>query len=157
MGSLFWFVVGNSVAFTLPSDGYGFLSAAIMLMTTVISDSMVIVGALNLVYHPHTTWRVLGALAASLSLLTVLHLLIFLVTIGRKTQRSERRNAVEGELKGRLGDSSLRLLSTPWLMQQGASYVLRRRQELPEEAFVSPAVALNLLHRRRMAVLSCET
>jgi len=43
-----------------------------------------------------------------------------------------------------LATSAVRLLSAVWLTAQGSKYVLRRRQDLPEEAFISTETAVEL-------------
>lgn len=65
--------------------------------------------------------------------------------------------AVSGRLRARLADGSVRLLSVRWLLDPargGSLAALPRRQELPEEAFVSPAEAVQLLDAGRVAALS---
>ena len=69
--------------------------------------------------------------------------------------------AVEGELPARLADgqghaasTTIRLLSVRWLLAQPTDYVLRRRQELPDEAFVEPEEARRLLQSGRVGALS---
>jgi hypothetical protein len=55
-----------------------------------------------------------------------------------------------------LADSTLRLLSAEWLRNRPAGFVLARRQELPDEAFVSSEHARSLFeaHDRRVGALS---
>lgn len=61
---------------------------------------------------------------------------------------------VEGDLPSRLRDGSLRLLRVKWLLAQPAAFRIRRRQEMPEEAFWSPAEAEALLKKDKVAALS---
>ena len=62
--------------------------------------------------------------------------------------------ALEGDLPARLLDDSLRLLRVEWLCAQPAAFRIRRRQEMPDEAFWSPAKAEALLKQGKVAALS---
>jgi len=66
----------------------------------------------------------------------------------------KRIETIEGQLPERLGDKSLRLLRVEWLRAQSPDWVLLRRQELPEEAFWSPADSKRLLREGKVAALS---
>ena len=59
--------------------------------------------------------------------------------------------AIEGDLPSRLADGSLRLLRVAWLLEQPEDWVLKRRQDLPDEAFWSPSEAARLLVEEKMA------
>ena len=65
-----------------------------------------------------------------------------------------RIETIEGDLPLRLADGSLRLLRVAWLLQQPADWILQRRQDLPDEAFWSPADAVRLLREGKVAALS---
>ena len=71
----------------------------------------------------------------------------------RVAVRSHLRTA-EGPVPARLADGTIRLLSVDWLLAQPASFILRRRQELPEAAFLPVASVTGALERRTVAVLS---
>lgn len=61
---------------------------------------------------------------------------------------------IEGDLPRRLEDGSLRLLRVAWLLKRPADWVLKRRQELPDEALWSPTDAARLLREGKVAALS---
>jgi hypothetical protein len=82
---------------------------------------------------------------------------------------------IDAPLKRRLRDGSIRLLKCSWLMDEqnlkqhlgvveghdsdgnehgGASFVIKRRQDLPEEAFVEPDEAALLLSRGDRSILA---
>ena len=61
---------------------------------------------------------------------------------------------IEAGLETMLTESKIRLLSVDWLQRQPDNYILVRRQELPEEAFVPAADTRSLLRARKIAVLS---
>jgi hypothetical protein len=73
-----------------------------------------------------------------------------------RTRMKAKQRTAELERKLRVGiaDGCIRLLSVPWLLAQPADYILRRRQELPDEALIAPEVALQLLGQGRVGVLS---
>ena len=65
--------------------------------------------------------------------------------------------SIEEDLRARLRDGSLRLLSVPWLLdlaRGGALHTLPHRQKLPPEALVPPAEAVKLHKAGRVAALS---
>ena len=62
--------------------------------------------------------------------------------------------ALEGDLPARLLDGSVRLLRVEWLCAQPAAFRIMRRQEMPDEAFWSPAEAEALLKQGKVAALS---
>ena len=64
------------------------------------------------------------------------------------------RACIEGNLPDRLQDGSLLLLRVEWLLAQPSDWILKRRQDMPEEAFWSPADALRLLKESKVAALS---
>jgi len=65
-----------------------------------------------------------------------------------------RVSAVEDNLSGVLGDGTIRLISIDWLLSQPEEFVLSRRQALPPEAHVSPAMAIACLNSGKIAALS---
>ena len=65
-----------------------------------------------------------------------------------------RLKTIEGDLPARLQDGSLLLLRVAWLVKQPSDWVLKRRQDMPEDAFYSPAEAFSLLQRGMVAALS---
>jgi hypothetical protein len=67
---------------------------------------------------------------------------------------SERIQAIEGDLAERLADGTIRFLRVEWLLARPDGYVLQRRQDLPDEAFWSPAEASKLLCEGKVAALS---
>ena len=66
----------------------------------------------------------------------------------------KRMAQIEGNLPARLADGTIRLIRVSWLLAQGPSYVIVRRQDLPEEAFIPVNAAVELLHKQRVGVLS---
>jgi hypothetical protein len=61
---------------------------------------------------------------------------------------------VSSALSDVLERGDIRLLSTAWLVTRPPEYVLERRQELPEKAFVSHDQAVSFLSAGRVALLS---
>ena len=66
----------------------------------------------------------------------------------------KRAKELEGPLWAALSDGSVRILSVEWLKKQPTSWRFVRRQDLPNEAFVSEKDALRLLDLGRVAALS---
>lgn len=67
---------------------------------------------------------------------------------------ARRTKHLERNLRRRLEDGSLQLLSIPWLLRQPDTWRLVRRQDLPKEALVPRDQAVHLLARGRVAALS---
>ena len=73
----------------------------------------------------------------------------------RTRMRADRRTiAMEKELRECLEDGCILLLRVSWLLKQPADFTLKRRQELPVEAFLTPLEAVKALGTGRVAVLS---
>ncbi len=84
---------------------------------------------------------------------------VSLLTLCASRRAAAKRTAYfERNLKKRIGDGSIRLLSVKWLLAQNLKddYVLKRRQDLQKEegALLSPEEALRALREQRVAVLS---
>ena len=62
--------------------------------------------------------------------------------------------AIEEDLRDCLEDGSLRLLRVAWLKKQPSSFRIKRRQEMPEEAFVGSNEAVDMLQNSKVAALS---
>jgi hypothetical protein len=96
------------------------------------------------------------------SIIVVCSLLAHLAAVRAVRQRRLRtrqhHKAVEGEFGDRLNDGSMKLLSVEWLMRQPPTFIVRRRQEMPLDAFVPVEHAVELLRQGRVAMLSyrCE-
>ena len=73
-----------------------------------------------------------------------------------KERGGEARSRQDQQLAEALVDSTTRLLSTAWLCDRPRGFVLSRRQDLPEEAFVpgEKAARLLLTSERRVGALS---
>ena len=63
----------------------------------------------------------------------------------RRADIKKRIKAIEGELCKLLASGIIRLVSVPWLLSQPNEWIARRRQDLPEEAFLTPEEAVNAL------------
>ena len=83
--------------------------------------------------------------------------------IGAMLAEAEAR--IEGRLRERLADGTIRLLRCAWLISRAESdislgrdddgaVIMKRRQDLPEEAFFSPAEAVALLDRADRSILA---
>jgi len=66
----------------------------------------------------------------------------------------DRMMGMEGDLPSRLADGTIRLISVTWLLRQAPDFIMPRRQELPEEAFVSSSMALSMLRKGLVGALS---
>jgi len=103
-----------------------------------------------------TRWTVYSVWSTIWPILLAVLVLCFGLHTRRMTLISFRKriHAIEGDLAGRLGDGSLLLLRVAWLLERPADWVLQRQQDLPAEAFWSPADAVCLLEREKVAALS---
>jgi len=88
---------------------------------------------------------VAGALSTALSLMNRWRML---------RAYHNRIKAIEDDLPERLRDGSLRLLKVTWLLERPSDWVLQRQQDLPPEAFWTPAKAVHLLLCGKVAALS---
>ena len=136
--------------------------------------------AMRIPHHPpHRYFVVMGAIVASIWIMIILGYnasgwdapLMFLILafwgnmlswipcavnylcFQRRTV-NKRIAAIEGQLPELLADGTIRLLRVAWLLAQPEDYILQRRQDLPEEAFVPTGQAKKLLRARKVAVLS---
>lgn len=66
----------------------------------------------------------------------------------------ERMAEIEGALPDVLADGTIRVVSTQWLLKRPARYILQRRQDLEDAAFLPVAQAVQLLRAKRLAALS---
>ena len=66
----------------------------------------------------------------------------------------KRLEEVEKGLPDVLKDGTIKLLSLQWLLAQPPDYIVARRQDLPEEAFVKKDDAVSLLADGRVAAIS---
>ena len=67
-----------------------------------------------------------------------------------------RVSLIEQDLPQRILDGTVRLLRASWLVSRPGWFVMRRRQELPEEALYEPREAVRLLTLGKLAALSCK-
>ena len=96
-----------------------------------------------------------GLLIGTLILLFPCSVMIVMRSSHQDRKNLDKRMAqIEDNLPARLADGTIRLIRVSWLLAQGEKYVIVRRQDLPPEAFVPVNTAVELLHQRRVGVLS---
>ncbi len=76
------------------------------------------------------------------------------LSLGDFLLRAEEQ--IDGPIRERLADGTIRLLSCAWLLSADSDYlvIMRRRQDLPKEAFVPPAEAAAWFDRADRSVLA---
>ena len=67
---------------------------------------------------------------------------------------SARMGEIESDMPALLADGTIRLIRVSWLLAQSPGWVIMRRQDLPEAAFVPIQEAVKMLRERRVGVLS---
>ena len=72
----------------------------------------------------------------------------------QKDKNDDNLAGIEEELVACLREGSIRLLRVQWLLTQPAGFRIKRRQEMPEEAFVSPDEAVVMLNEKQVACTS---
>ena len=92
--------------------------------------------------------------SASLVVVTIAMAVVVAYQVYQRRVLLQRRDMLEGPLIERFSDESIRLISVAWLLSQPAGFVLKRRQEMPDAAFVPAAEAVALFHAGKVAVLS---
>ena len=75
------------------------------------------------------------------------------VSLWQRSWRAYLR-VVEGQMPTLLKNGTIRLVDIPWLLEQASDWRLRRLQDLPEAAFVSPSDASMLLDSGGIGVVS---